>query len=1062
MAYQQIQQLQQQQQQQAFGDGQQYASSNLDSITLGQLRSALPTPQKPKQTYYDFHYEDEDNLFEEINEFYAFIEVEQLAENLRVWQGSFDGDWTKAPYAKRKACIVNLLEDLEHKDSLVRYNATRRLLYLLQGSFAESTGPEHQMHWIIENAKTVRDAQGITIIVDALKLLSVKHEQLATISDADLARINAAPHMRQSWLDEVLAEISMCLGILYPIIEVFRSDDEFAEELSNLYSFFLPVTWWRSRDHRLAVPWRLIALAFIGVVIQAHSAGLPSTKLAEALTPLPVRHHYVHPDANNNAGANPHNPNGPNSDDPTASNAGGGGMMAGGTPAPSPSPSPKPKKQQYQTDQTKPFVFPFSPAAYVSNRLVPYAIEEADQLYNRHMHVSLALFQIWRTREDFILDESGLDVMPGDKEDDLKMKRWSVVSIKKRKASATAATSFPGDGDDSFGNEDGDDDEEETVTWPDSKILEEAIERTEKDLKKLDSEIAKLGEENVPAAKKAERKRLKERRGDLMRIQRAETIYAATLPFLSGYVVVLLKFLIAINNITSAQANHSQQQSGFFPNQPIEPPQPQMNHSPEEIDALRHREIMIKGLSAFLLLLLKWFKRSHIMKYHHLAFTLLSAGTHVHILRLLTYTEVSTYVITKNEVPERAFFRYCYDAFSPNAVQVPATEFPIFMPRQATRITTMPNGAKGDEEVEMITDFSWRNFFAIINAIKIMHKITKSNPTRIQQLVHHKASAILKRMMRISHPVLQLQLLKLVKSQVPYSGRKWKQLNMKLITAIYLNCRSDLRDEWLTTVEVEESKDSPSNVETFLRRLVAFYDYKRYGHVPPKVNSDQHQRSASLSIADPAMSPEIQIPHPIASPAAADVFPPLRSQAADPSIFMPYPSEDIAFEEEYEEYLFDLHHSSAPPDMVTTDRAPSWTELPNDQPLGEGISDSESVASIGDDLTVDNTGPDGKTVLREDTEVGKNDWAHMSPKTLNALPKSPAKSPAGGGGRRSSSGTGLRPVLPFDLDDPEAGSAVDDDDEAPEMGPMPIERQTPFAEQDSGKGVDEVEYLYGE
>jgi hypothetical protein len=83
----------------------------------------------------------------------------------------------------------------------------------------------------------------------------------------------------------------------------------------------------------------------------------------------------------------------------------------------------------------------------------------------------------------------------------------------------------------------------------------------------------------------------------------------------------------------------------------------------------------------------------------------------------------------------------------------------------------------------------------------------------------------------------------------------------------------------------------------------------------------------------------------------------------------------------------------------------------------------------------------------------------MSPKTLNALPKSPAKSPAGGGGRRSSSGTGLRPVLPFDLDDPEVGSAVEDEDEAPEMGPMPIERQTPFAEQESGS-VDEVEVRF--
>ena len=80
----------------------------------------------------------------------------------------------------------------------------------------------------------------------------------------------------------------------------------------------------------------------------------------------------------------------------------------------------------------------------------------------------------------------------------------------------------------------------------------------------------------------------------------------------------------------------------------------------------------------------------------------------------------------------------------------------------------------------------------------------------------------------------------------------------------------------------------------------------------------------------------------------------------------------------------------------------------------------------------------------------------MSPKTLGALPKSPAKSPAGGG-RRSSSGSSLRPVIPLDLDDPDAGSALEDEDDELEMGPMPIERSTPFAVQDQGRGVDEVE-----
>lgn len=71
---------------------------------------------------------------------------------------------------------------------------------------------------------------------------------------------------------------------------------------------------------------------------------------------------------------------------------------------------------------------------------------------------------------------------------------------------------------------------------------------------------------------------------------------------------------------------------------------------------------------------------------------------------------------------------------------------------------------------------------------------------------------------------------------------------------------------------------------------------------------------------------------------------------------------------------------------------------------------------------------------------------------MAALPKSPA------GNRRSSSGNGLRPIMPspFDLD---SGSALDlDEIEEAELGPPPREQSTPFAE---GAGVDEVEYAYG-
>lgn len=73
---------------------------------------------------------------------------------------------------------------------------------------------------------------------------------------------------------------------------------------------------------------------------------------------------------------------------------------------------------------------------------------------------------------------------------------------------------------------------------------------------------------------------------------------------------------------------------------------------------------------------------------------------------------------------------------------------------------------------------------------------------------------------------------------------------------------------------------------------------------------------------------------------------------------------------------------------------------------------------------------------------------HMSPKTMAALPKSPA------GGRRSSSGTSLRPVLPFTLDDE---NAIDDEElESGHLG-----REPPSGEFPAGASVDEVEYAYG-
>lgn len=148
------------------------------------------------------------------------------------------------------------------------------------------------------------------------------------------------------------------------------------------------------------------------------SPAVLTSRLAKAYTPIPVRHHYHHEEIEAAHGGHQH---GMQSQfypqQPPMHHQNQGGFRPNpqpATPAPSPPPSPKPKKQQYQTDQTRPFLFPFSRSqAGKLPRLVPFAIDEADRLYNRHMYISLSLAQMWSTREDCMTVESGLDRMPG-------------------------------------------------------------------------------------------------------------------------------------------------------------------------------------------------------------------------------------------------------------------------------------------------------------------------------------------------------------------------------------------------------------------------------------------------------------------------------------------------------------------------------------------------------------------------------------------------------------------------------------------------------------------------
>ena len=92
-----------------------------------------------------------------------------------------------------------------------------------------------------------------------------------------------------------------------------------------------------------------------------------------------------------------------------------------------------------------------------------------------------------------------------------------------------------------------------------------------------------------------------------------------------------------------------------------------------------------------------------------------------------------------------SFFRYCHV----NLSRYPQKERPEdLLTVPTTRLVTRAGlgggagnkhpGASTDEEVELISEYSWRNFFSAINRTKIIQKLLKGRSEKIYQFNQHK------------------------------------------------------------------------------------------------------------------------------------------------------------------------------------------------------------------------------------------------------------------------------------------------------------------------------------
>ena len=138
-----------------------------------------------------------------------------------------------------------------------------------------------------------------------------------------------------------------------------------------------------------------------------------------------------------------------------------------------------------------------------------------------------------------------------------------------------------------------------------------------------------------------------------------------------------------------------------------------------------------------------------------------------------------------------------------------------------------------------------------------------------------KLAQALRKQYKIPSEIVVYYVLKIIKGQVPYSGRKWRQrkvpsscrcllflkcggfcfrqitsvpysspfdfsenlslvwvvltiANMRFITSVYMMIRPELREDWLTTGDIEAEVEDAQPQENALRAMTHYYNVRRY------------------------------------------------------------------------------------------------------------------------------------------------------------------------------------------------------------------------------------------
>ncbi|XP_066456342.1 striatin-interacting protein 1 isoform X2 [Eleutherodactylus coqui] len=180
----------------------------------------------------------------------------------------------------------------------------------------------------------------------------------------------------------------------------------------------------------------------------------------------------------------------------------------------------------------------------------------------------------------------------------------------------------------------------------------------------------------------------------------AEILYLGLLPSLPQYMIALLKILLAAAPTSKAKTDSINILADVLPE---EMPTTVLQSMKLGVDVNRHKEIIVKAISAVLLLLLKHFKLNHVYQMEYMAQHLVFANCIPLILKFFNQN-IMSYITAKNSIS--------------------VLDYPYCVVHELPELTAESLEA-GDNN-----RFCWRNLFSCINLLRILNKLTKWKHSR--------------------------------------------------------------------------------------------------------------------------------------------------------------------------------------------------------------------------------------------------------------------------------------------------------------------------------------------